>query len=96
MGLLPGSRRFFVDTYSQFWQPASAEVQAEVLLIPAALGPSLDGPECVVQTLEATQRHPVRRAAIGLDAVEDLSLGITVFGWLHRPKVTPSRLSEGV
>ncbi len=60
---------FFGGYFSQFWEHAGQDFQPEVLLIPEAVRPPLDGTDLVVDAFHETQRHLVLRAAIGLDPV---------------------------
>ena len=60
---------FFGGYFSQFWEHAGRDFQPEVLLIPEAVRPPLDGTDLVVDAFHETQRHLVLRAAIGLDPV---------------------------
>ncbi len=64
-----GSSRFLVGAFSQFGQHTGEDFQTEILLIPESIGPSLDGPDLVVEALDETQRHLVLLMAIRLDAV---------------------------
>src|SRR5438128_12595883 len=60
---------FFSGYCSQFWQHTGEDSQAEVLLIPEAVGPPLNGPDFLVDAFHETEGHLVFGAAIGLDPV---------------------------
>src|SRR6266568_4725115 len=62
-----GSSRFLVGTFSQFWQHTGEDFQAEVLLIPEAVCPPLNGTDLVVDAFHEAEGHFVLGAAIGLD-----------------------------
>jgi hypothetical protein len=54
---------------SEFWQHASEDLQSEVLLIAIAIGPTLEGTNPVVESLDESQGHLVFHVTVGLDAV---------------------------
>src|SRR5271157_2883469 len=55
--------------FSEFRQHAGEDLQSEVLLITIAVGPTLEGSDLVVESLDESQGHLVLHVAVGLDAV---------------------------
>ena len=54
---------------SEFRQHAGEDLQSEVLLIAIAVGPTLEGTDLVVESLDESQWHLILHVAVGLDAV---------------------------
>src|SRR5271157_5191336 len=68
VALLP-TERVTLDRFSDFWQHAREDLEAEVLFVPKSVGPSLDDADLVVDPFNEAQGHLVLLMAIRRDPV---------------------------
>src|SRR5208337_505948 len=68
VALLP-TERVTLDRFSDFWQHAREDFEAEVLFVPKSVGPSLDDADLVVDPFNEAQGHLVLLMAIRRDPV---------------------------